>query len=68
MNLMHEDLAREQIRERLDRARAERRGRHLALAQKHARQAERAARAARLHLARAQFSNPLPATSTTWPK
>jgi hypothetical protein len=53
MNLMYEDLARAHSRERLDMARAERRGRHLARAQRLARQAERAAYAAKLHLARA---------------
>ncbi len=53
MNLMYEDLARAHSRERLDKARAERRGRHLARAQRLARQAERAAHAAKLHLARA---------------
>jgi hypothetical protein len=68
MNLMQEDVARAYIRERLDRARAERRGRHLALARKLARKAEQAAHAATLHLARAQFSHPLPATSTTRPR
>jgi hypothetical protein len=53
MNLMHEDLARAHTRERLDKARAERQGWHLARAQRLARQAERAAHAAKLHLARA---------------
>ena len=68
MNLMQEDLARAHIRERLDRARAERRGRHLARAQKLARKAEQTAHAAKLHLARAQLSHPLPATPTTKPR
>jgi hypothetical protein len=53
MNLMYEELARAHSRERLNQARAERRGRHLARAQRLARQAERAAHAAKLHLARA---------------
>lgn len=53
MNLMHEDLARAHTRERLDKARAQRRSHHLAQAQRLARQAERAAHAAKLHLARA---------------
>jgi hypothetical protein len=53
MNLMYEDLARAHSRERLDKARAERRSLHLARAQRLARQAERAAHAAKLHLARA---------------
>jgi hypothetical protein len=53
MNLMYEELARAHSRERLDQARAERRGHHLARAQRLARQAERAAHAAKLHLARA---------------
>jgi hypothetical protein len=53
MNLMYEELARAHSRERLDQARADRRGRHLARAQRLARQAEQAARAAKLHLARA---------------
>jgi hypothetical protein len=56
MNLLHEDLARAHSRERLANARDERRGLHLARAQRLARQADRAARkarAAKLRLARA---------------
>ena len=68
MNHMHEDLARAYIRERLDRARAERQGRYLALAEKRSRQAEQAAHAAKLHLARARLSHPLSATSSTRPR
>jgi hypothetical protein len=56
MNLLYEDLARAHSRERLEHAAAERRGRHLARAQRLARQADRAVRkaqAAKLRLARA---------------
>ena len=52
MNLLYEDLARAHSRERLDKARAERRSLHMARAQRLARQAERAAHAAERHLAR----------------
>lgn len=56
MNLLYEDLARAQLRERLDRAHALRRARHLARSRrlaKRAERAERAERAAELHRARA---------------
>jgi len=53
MNLLYEDLARAHSRERLAQAEAERRGRYLARAQRLSRRAERAAHAAKLHLARA---------------
>lgn len=53
MNFSYEDLARAQIRERIDRADAERRGRHLAQARRRARKADRVVQAARLHRAHA---------------
>jgi len=53
MNLLYEDLARAQSRERLQQAQQARQGRHLARALRLARRAERAAYAAKLHLARA---------------
>ena len=49
MNLLYEDLARAHSRERLAQARADRRVRHLARAQRLARQAERGAHAAKIH-------------------
>lgn len=52
MNLMHEELARAQCRERLQQAHEARRGHQLALAQRLGRKAERAVHQARLHLAR----------------
>jgi hypothetical protein len=53
MNLMHEDLARAQMSERLGEARALRRGRNVVVARRLSRRAERAAHQARLALARA---------------
>ena len=52
MNLMHEDLARAQMAERLGEAQELRRGHQLAMARRLSRRAERAAREARLALAR----------------
>lgn len=52
MNLMHEDLARAQMSERLGEAHELRRGHQLALARRLSRRAERAAEQARLALAR----------------
>ena len=52
MNLMHEDLARSQMAERLGEARDLRRGHQLVLARRLSRRAERAAHLARLALAR----------------
>lgn len=52
MNLMHEDLARAQMAARLGEARELRRGHQLAMARRLSRRAERAAREARLALAR----------------
>ena len=52
MNLMHEELARAQMAERLGEARAQRRGRQLVVARRLSRRAERAAQQARLALAR----------------
>jgi hypothetical protein len=52
MNLMHEDLARAQMCERLGEARDLRRGHQLVLARRLSRRAERAAHLARLALAR----------------
>ena len=48
MNLMHEDLARAQIRTRLEGARRSRRGAQLARARRHSRRTERTALRARL--------------------
>ena len=53
MNLMQEDLARAQMRERLGEAQQLRRGHQLALARRMSRKAEMAAQQARLALARA---------------
>jgi hypothetical protein len=53
MNLMHEDLARAQMRARLGEAQQLRRGYQLALARRLSRKAEQAAQQARLALARA---------------
>jgi len=53
MNLLYEDLARAHSRERLQQAHETRQGHHLARALRLARRAERAAYAAKLHLARA---------------
>ena len=53
MNLMHEDLARSQMRERLGEAHQLRRGHQMALARRLSRKAEQAAQQARLALARA---------------
>jgi len=53
MNLMHEDLARAHMSERLGEARALRRGHHVVVARRLSRRAERAAHQARLALARA---------------
>ena len=53
MNLMHEDLARAQMRERLGEAQQLRRGYQMALARRLSRKAEQAAQQARLALARA---------------
>jgi hypothetical protein len=52
MNLMHEDLARAQMSERLGEAHELRRGHQLVLARRLSRRAERAAQQARLALAR----------------
>ena len=52
MNLMHEDLARSQMRERLGEAHQLRRGHQMALARRLGRKAEQAAQQARLALAR----------------
>jgi hypothetical protein len=52
MNLMHEDLARAQMSERLGEAQTLRRGRRVVLARRMSRRAERAALQARLTLAR----------------
>ena len=52
MNLMHEDLARAHMAERLGEARERRRGHQLVLARRLSRRAERAAAQARLALAR----------------
>jgi hypothetical protein len=52
MNLMHEDLARAQMSERLGEAQAMRRGHRLALVRRASRRAERAALEARLAVAR----------------
>jgi hypothetical protein len=52
MNLMHEDLARAQMAARLGEAQELRRGHQLAMARRLSRRAERAAREARLALAR----------------
>ena len=53
MNLMHEDLARAQMSERLGEAQAMRRGHRLALVRRGSRRAERAALEAKLAVARA---------------
>jgi hypothetical protein len=53
MNLMHEELARAQMSERLGEAQAQRRGRQVVVARRLSRRAERAALQARLALARA---------------
>ena len=52
MNLMHEDLARAHMSERLGEARNLRRGNQLVLARRLSRRAERAAQQARLAFAR----------------
>ncbi len=52
MNLMHEDLARAQMSARLGEAQNLRRGHQLVVARRLSRRAERAARQARLALAR----------------
>ena len=52
MNLMHEELARAQIAERLGEAQALRRGRRIVAARRLSRRAERTALQARLVLAR----------------
>ena len=52
MNLMHEDLARAQMSERLGEAQALQRGRGIVVARRLSRRAERAALQARLVLAR----------------
>ena len=52
MNLMHEDLARAQMSARLGEAREMRRGHQLALGRRLSRRADRAAKQARLALAR----------------
>ena len=52
MSLMHEDLARMQMSERLGEAQSERLGRRIVAARKMSRRAERAALQARLVLAR----------------
>jgi hypothetical protein len=52
MNLMHEDLARAQMSARLGEARDMRRGHQLALGRRLSRRADRAAKQARLALAR----------------
>jgi hypothetical protein len=53
MNLLHENLARAQMSERLGEAQQLRQGRRLARARRLSRKAERAAQQARLALARA---------------
>ncbi len=53
MNLMHEELARAQMSERLGEAQQLRRGHQLAVARRMSRKAEQAAQNARLALARA---------------
>ena len=53
MNLMYEELARAQMRERLGEAQQLRRGHQMALARRLSRKAEQAAQQARLALARA---------------
>lgn len=53
MNLLHEDLARAQMSERLGEAQQLRRGHQLARARRLSRKAEQAAQQARLALARA---------------
>lgn len=53
MNLMHEELARAQMTARLGEAHEMRRGHRVAVARRMSRKAERAARQARLALARA---------------
>jgi hypothetical protein len=53
MKLMHEDLARAQMRARLGEAHQLRRGHQMALARRLSRKAEQAAQQARLALARA---------------
>ncbi|CUR58589.1 conserved hypothetical protein [metagenome] len=53
MNLMHEELARSQMAERLGEAQELRRGNRLVRARRLSRKAERAAQQARLALARA---------------
>lgn len=53
MNLLHENLARAQMSERLGEAQQLRRGHHLARARRLSRKAEQAAQQARLALARA---------------
>ena len=53
MNLMHEDLARTHMSVRLGEAQQQRRGHQMARARRISRKAERAARQARLALARA---------------
>ncbi|HYH33632.1 MAG TPA: hypothetical protein VD814_00625 [Nocardioides sp.] len=53
MNLMHEDLARAQMSVRLGEAQQLRRAHHMARARRISRKAEKAARQARLALARA---------------
>ena len=53
MTLMHEDLVRTQMAERLGEARAQRRERQLLMAHRLSQRAERAARRARLAAARA---------------
>ena len=52
MYLMHEELARAQMAERLGEARVRRRGRQLVVARRLSRRAERAAQQAKLALAR----------------
>jgi hypothetical protein len=53
MNLMYEELARAQSRERLQQAREARLAKHLVRSRRLARRAERTAYAVKLHLARA---------------
>ncbi len=53
MNLMHEELARARMAERLGEAQAQRRGHQVVAARRLSRRAERAAAKARLVLARA---------------
>jgi hypothetical protein len=52
MNLMYEELARAQMSERLGEAQSRRQGRQVVVARRLSRRAERAARQARLALAR----------------